>query len=412
MQQKKLDALRADLTAAFGPQPEGMKCPHGTPWATGVAQELGLFQKKEEHYPPIELSNFVKQTAEACWRGHSIYFRPRFYRITEKLRRGLGGTFVTWVLTNVDLFLTAEAAAEALRGEVENFIQSEVHGKEGFKEFVRRKFEIHQPWDGDAILRMEPPKIPEGELYGVPFYWGPSVTPDGWEVFLTSREAKAAVERLLDAVKAWEEQASRIRLEGKVPESFHAAARAGVLGEFRWRDEQTLAIWVIGPDGTLRPRDRMKVWKEARWDYLLPTEAVISGGELETMPRFGLTRAQRDILEGRAEPKPLPEWQENYLLPPAPPALCSSQRRGGMNGRSRNWVIRPDGTEREADHAVVSWHDGPTSDGQVIWWKLHPEELVLKWTCGWMRDVGGTSEWEVVQHPEVLAQSKIESDHP
>lgn len=89
-------------------------------------------------------------------------------------------------------------------------------------------------------------------------------------------------------------------------------------------------------------------------------------------------------------------------------------RRGGMSGNGDGWVIRPDGTLREADSNDVRRYK---SDGTYTWNLVSEEELALKWACQTMRNVSGSSDFDVVKLPvggctleQLAAIEQIESE--
>lgn len=71
-------------------------------------------------------------------------------------------------------------------------------------------------------------------------------------------------------------------------------------------------------------------------------------------------------------------------------------RRGGISGNGDGWVIRPDGSLRDRDSDDVRRYK---SDGNYRWSYVNEDELALKWSCGTMRDVSGSSEFIVAKMP-------------
>ncbi len=71
-------------------------------------------------------------------------------------------------------------------------------------------------------------------------------------------------------------------------------------------------------------------------------------------------------------------------------------RRGGMSGNGDGWVIRPDGSLRDRDSDDVCRYK---SDGNYRWNYVNEDELALKWSCGTMRDIAGSSEFIVAKMP-------------
>ena len=71
-------------------------------------------------------------------------------------------------------------------------------------------------------------------------------------------------------------------------------------------------------------------------------------------------------------------------------------RRGGMSRNGDGWVIRPDGSLRERDSDDVRRYK---SDGTYRWNYVNEDELALKWSCGTMRDIAGSSEFIVAKMP-------------
>jgi len=74
----------------------------------------------------------------------------------------------------------------------------------------------------------------------------------------------------------------------------------------------------------------------------------------------------------------------------------AGHRRGGMTGNGDGWVILPDGTFRLRDSDDVPRHK---NDGRYHWNLIQPEELALRWCCGHMGDVTGSSQFGVAHMP-------------
>jgi hypothetical protein len=72
-------------------------------------------------------------------------------------------------------------------------------------------------------------------------------------------------------------------------------------------------------------------------------------------------------------------------------------RRMGNSGNGDFWVVSPDGSLREPDE--VSYRKRYISEGNKQWRLISDDELALKWSCGTMRDVSGSSEFIVAKMP-------------
>lgn len=90
-------------------------------------------------------------------------------------------------------------------------------------------------------------------------------------------------------------------------------------------------------------------------------------------------------------------------------------RGSGVTGRSNAWVIRPDGTLREKDTDNIRRHK---SDGDLVWNIVNPEELAVSWSCGTIRDINGTSDFNINKLPvngltpeQLDAIKNIETDY-
>lgn len=71
-------------------------------------------------------------------------------------------------------------------------------------------------------------------------------------------------------------------------------------------------------------------------------------------------------------------------------------RRGGMSNNGDGWVVYSDGSLRERDSDDVRRYK---SDGTYHWNYVNEDELALKWSCGTMRDIVGSSEFIVAKMP-------------
>lgn len=76
--------------------------------------------------------------------------------------------------------------------------------------------------------------------------------------------------------------------------------------------------------------------------------------------------------------------------------FSARHRRGGMSGNGDGWVIKADGSLRTCDSDSIPRYK---SDGTLFWNQVEEPELALRWSCGTMRNVAGSSTFEVVKLP-------------
>ena len=72
------------------------------------------------------------------------------------------------------------------------------------------------------------------------------------------------------------------------------------------------------------------------------------------------------------------------------------KRRMGASGNGDAWVVRPDGTLREADEFAQR---KMYPEGGLKWARVEADELALTWSCGTMRDITGSSDFKVAKMP-------------
>jgi len=142
-----------------------------------------------------------------------------------------------------------------------------------------------------------------------------------------------------------------------------------------------------------------------------PLSALEKLGELKNMleERYQTRRAEREAAEAKERELNARVEAGEILV-----NFTVWHRRGGMSGNGDGWVIRPDGTLREADSNDVRRYK---SDGHYTWNIVEAEELALEWSCDTMRDVAGSSRFTVSKlpvggcTPEQLARiAEIERD--
>jgi hypothetical protein len=82
-------------------------------------------------------------------------------------------------------------------------------------------------------------------------------------------------------------------------------------------------------------------------------------------------------------------------------------RRNGITDQGDGWVIRPDGTFRDADEMAGDSHRIETyREGTMIWHQILPGELVLK---VWSRDRYDIIHCEVIYRPDSITQAQADA---
>ena len=105
-------------------------------------------------------------------------------------------------------------------------------------------------------------------------------------------------------------------------------------------------------------------------------------------------KAEEERAEAVAKAKALAEAEAATLGLPADVTIW--RRMGGVNNRGNGWVIRPDGTERQAD--------SEPGQGNLVWKQILPGELVLRYHQADRYDI---AHCEVVHRPEAVTREQL-----
>ncbi len=87
-----------------------------------------------------------------------------------------------------------------------------------------------------------------------------------------------------------------------------------------------------------------------------------------------------------------------------PASVAMWRRMGGVTNRGFGWVIRPDGSSREADNLADLVRYGQPRDGDMIWKQILPGELVLRYRRADRYDI---AHCEVVHRPDVVTPAQL-----